>query len=218
MLEFPAAPLAPADFMERWLPKAFAALPLPEGAEQLDVELGVRLEGEGGGEWVAQMASGRLQVKAELRSEIGFSLVQSVEDWRGALWEGRGGVIGQGAAALFRPAGQEGAEQAGRAFALPALAALGPLRALDGLLRLVVSDGDAGDWAVAVKFGAGEIPAEATTTVTLSAEDAAAMASGDLNPLEAFMAGRIQLAGDVALMMQIQAILMQVASAGDEPG
>ena len=40
MLEFPAKPLAPVDFMERWLPEAFAELPLPEGADQLDVQLG----------------------------------------------------------------------------------------------------------------------------------------------------------------------------------
>ena len=212
MLEFPAKPLAPADFMERWLPEAFAELPLPEGADQLDVQLGLRLDGEGGGEWVMHVAGGRVNVKAQSRDETGFSVVQSVADWRGALWEGRGGVIGQGAAALFRPDGRAAAEQAGRSLALPALASLSPLRELDGLLRLVVSGGEGGDWTVSVKLGPGAIPEQSTTTVTLSAEDAASMASGDLNPLEAFMAGRIQLAGDVALVMQIQAILMQVAS------
>jgi hypothetical protein len=214
MPSFPADPLEPAEFLERWLPRAFAELPLPEGAEQLDVRVGVRLEGEGGGEWVMHVVGGRLAVKAEPRHEAGLSLVQSVADWRGALWEGRGGVIGQGAASLFRPEGRAASEQVGRTLALPALASLDPLRELDGLLRLVVSGGEGGDWAVGVKLGAGAIPEQATTTVTLSAADAAAMAAGELNPLEAFMAGRIQLAGDVALMMQIQAILMQASSGG----
>jgi hypothetical protein len=217
MPAFPDDPLEPAEFLERWLPEAFAELPLPEGAEELDVRVGVRLEGEGGGEWVMHVAGGRLAVKSEPRDEAGLSVVQSVADWRGALWEGRGGVIGQGAASLFRPEGRAAAEQAGRSLALPALASLTPLHALDGLLRLVVSGGEGGDWSVGVKLGGGAIPEEATTTVTLSAADAQAMASGELNPLEAFMAGRIQLAGDVALMMQIQAILMQ-ASSGDASG
>jgi hypothetical protein len=211
MPAFPADPLEPAEFLERWLPRAFAELPLPEGAEQLDVRVGVFLEGPGGGEWVMYLAGGRLEVKAEPRHEAGLSVVQSVADWRGALWEGRGGVIGQGAASLFRPEGRGAAEPAARSLALPALASLAPLRELDGLLRLVVSGGEGGDWAVGVKLGGGAIPEEPTTTVTLSAADAAAMASGELNPLEAFMAGRIQLAGDVALMMQIQAILMQAS-------
>ena len=51
-----------------------------------------------------------------------------------------------------------------------------------------------------------------TATVTITAEDAAAMESGELNPMEAFMAGRIQVAGDMTLMMQMQAISMQAAA------
>ena len=84
---------------------------------------------------------------------------------------------------------------------------------LSGVIRMVVADASAGDWSVAFKLGPGEIPAEDTTTVTISAEDAAAMESGALNPMEAFMAGRIQVAGDMALMMQMQAIQMQAAAA-----
>ena len=81
---------------------------------------------------------------------------------------------------------------------------------------MVVSGGEGGDWAVGAKLGPGAIPEEPTSTISVSADDLAAMASGELNPLEAFMAGRIQLAGDVALVMQIQATLMQVATAGEE--
>jgi len=212
MLEFPEAPLPPAEFMEGWLPRAFAELTLPAGAEAPAVQLGVRLEGEGGGEWVMQVGEGRLEVRAAPRDEAGFSVVQSVVDWRGALWEGRGGAIGQGAAMLFRPGSRAALGEAAGAAGLPSLAALEPLRALDGLLRLVVTGGEGGDWAVAAKLGPGAIPAEPTTSVTIRAEDASAMAQGELNPLEAFMAGRIQLAGDMALMMQIQAALMQAAA------
>ena len=62
------------------------------------------------------------------------------------------------------------------------------------------------------KLGPGAIPEEATTTITITAEDADAMADGTLDPMQAFMAGRIQVAGDMALMMQMQAIQMQAAA------
>jgi putative sterol carrier protein len=39
------------------------------------------------------------------------------------------------------------------------------------------------------------------------------MDRGELNPVEAFMAGRIQIAGDLTLVMQVQAIQMQATSA-----
>ena len=62
--------------------------------------------------------------------------------------------------------------------------------------------------ATGFKLGPGDIPAEPNTKVTLTADDAAALERGELNPLEAFMAGRIQVDGDVALLMQMQAAAM----------
>ncbi len=51
-----------------------------------------------------------------------------------------------------------------------------------------------------------------TTTVSVSAADAAALERGELDPMQAFMAGRIQVAGDMTLLMQMQAIQMQAAA------
>jgi putative sterol carrier protein len=62
------------------------------------------------------------------------------------------------------------------------------------------------------KLGPGAIPEEPTTTLTISAEDAEAMAAGTLDPMAAFMQGKILVAGDMALMMQMQAIQMQAAA------
>ena len=42
--------------------------------------------------------------------------------------------------------------------------------------------------------------------------DAQAMAEGTLDPMAAFMQGKIMVAGDMALMMQMQAIQMQAAA------
>lgn len=211
MPEFPPAPIAPAEFLEGWLPKAFAETDVPETVRGVDVALGIRLEGEGGGEWVLRVEAGALRVAAEPRHETAVTFVQSVEDWRGALWEGRGGAIGEGAAGLFRP-GRSLAQGTGMGGA-PSLTALEQMRVLDGVIRMVVTGGQGGDWSVAFKLGPGEIPAEPTTTVSVTAEDAAKMQSGELNPMEAFMAGRIQVMGDMALVMQMQAIQMQAAAA-----
>jgi len=207
MVEFPSEPVSAREFFEEVIPAAFAEVELPEGAQENAVKLGVQLDGEGGGEWLFSLVDERLQVERGSRSDAAFSLVQSVEDWRGALWERRGGAIGRQASNLFRP----GAVSVDGA---PKPELLVPLQELDGLIRLVVEGGEGGDWSLGLKLGPGEIPSEASATVSVSADDAVAMESGDLDPMQAFMTGRIQVSGDMALVMQFQLILMQAASSG----
>jgi len=171
----------------------------------------VQLVGQDGGEWVFDLRGGDVFVRPGSRADTAFSYVQTVDDWRGALWEGRGGAIGRGAAALFRPGAPEVEAGIGLVGAgIPAaIAALGELR---GLLHVVVSD-SGGDWRVGLQLGPGEIPAKPTTEVCVSAADADQMASGELKPIEAFMAGRIRILGDMGLVLQMQAAQMQAAAA-----
>lgn len=221
MAEFPTSPIPPKEFMESWLPEAFADAELPPGSEGVDVKLGVKLDGSEGGEWIFRLNDGKLDVEAGSREDAAFTVLQSVDDWRGALWEGRGGAFGQGAVAMFKP-GAAAAADAGGGMAMgaaaPSPAALEQMRALDGVIRMVVAGGEGGDWSVDFKLGPGAIPEEPTTTITVTAEDADAMARGELDPMQAFMAGRIQVAGDMALMMQMQAIQMQAAAAAASSG
>ncbi len=177
----------------------------------------MRLDGDGGGEWVLHLHGGVLDVLAGSRVEASFTVVQSVDDWRGALWEGRGGVFGEAAATLFRQGGVGGDTGGGAASPLPGgapdPAAIAQLEALNGLIQVVVTGGEGGDWATGFKLGPGEIPAEPTTTVQITDEDARAMQSGELDAMQAFMGGKIMVAGDMGLMMQMQAIAMQAAAA-----
>lgn len=209
MAEFPASPISAAEFFERFLPRAFAEAGLPEALRDVEACFGVCLEGAGGGEWLVDLRAGSLRVDPGTREGASVTVVQSVEDWRGALWEGRGGEVGRQAASLFQP-GARADSRIGDLVA-PAVAALAQVEGLSGLVRVCVLDGDAGDWSLGLLLGAGDVPGEPTTTVSLSAEDVDAMARGDLGPLEAFMGGRIQVQGDVALLMQLQAIQMQAA-------
>ena len=50
----------------------------------------------------------------------------------------------------------------------------------------------------------------------VDADDASAMASGELDPMQAFMAGRIQVLGDLALLLQLQAMGMEAANQAEE--
>jgi putative sterol carrier protein len=85
------------------------------------------------------------------------------------------------------------------------------MRALDGLIRIVVHGGDGGDFAVGFKLGPGAIPAQPSATLSVSQADALAMQQGELDPLAAFMSGRIRVEGDMTLVLQMQAISMQAA-------
>jgi hypothetical protein len=213
MADFPAAPIPAEQYFEQWLPQAFAETELPPDARDAAVKLGVRLDGEGGGEWVFELSEGRLTVRRGPRDETAFSVVQSVEDWRGALWEGRGGAIGKQAASFFRPGAQSAQPaQPGQMGGAPSAAALAQMEKLNGVIRMIVEGGQGGDWKVDFKLGPGAIPAEPTTTLALSADDAAAMDRGELDPMTAFMSGRLRVTGDMALMMQMQAIQMQAAA------
>jgi hypothetical protein len=211
--EFPPRPVPPAELLERWLPRAFAEADLPDDVRNSDMRLGLCLEGSGGGEWVLQVENGALQVKPASRDDTSFTFVQSVDDWRGALWEGRGGAIGQAAAGLFRPGLRTAASGAAGMGGAPPPAALEQMRSLNGLVRVVVKGGQGGDFAVGFKLGPGAIPAQPSATLSLDAADAAAMERGELDPLAAFMAGRIRVEGDMGLVMQMQAISMQAQMA-----
>ena len=214
MPDFPTEPMAPAEFMEKWLPAEFAAKGLPPGSEELDVKLGIQLDGEGGGEWVLHMNKGTLAVVAGSREDTAFSYVQSVEDWRGALWEGRGGALAAGFARFFRPGSDLDAGAVGSLGGAPPPQALSQLERLDGCIRIVVTGGESGDWGVGLRLGPGPVPEEATCTVSISAEDAEALSSGELDAMQAFMGGKMVVTGDMTLMLQMQAVMMQAAQDG----
>jgi hypothetical protein len=201
MPTFPPAPVAPTELMQEYLPAAFAELGSLEGAADLDLALGLKLEGAGGGEWVVRLCEGRVDVRAVSRDHAAFTVLQSVDDWRGALWEGRGGVAGKALTRFFRP--QAPPADAVERAALDAPKALARVRGLEGRVRLCVTGGPGGDWAVDLMLGPGRIPRDATTTVTIDHDDAEALGQGDLDPMQAFMGGRIGVSGSVSLLVRL---------------
>ena len=65
-----------------------------------------------------------------------------------------------------------------------------------------------GDWAVVIDDGACTVvegqAKKADVSVAMVANDYVKMASGELNPVAAFMQGKIKLQGDMSLAMRIQ--------------
>jgi hypothetical protein len=218
-LPSPSRDLTPSEYLEGWLPRAFAEAGLPPGSESLDVSLGLLLEGEGGGEWVVRIAGGAVSVTRGARAQAAVTYVQRVADWRGALFDGAGGAIGEGASRFFRP-GALRVEPGGamQLAAAPTPAALEELAKLDGMVRMEVHGGTSGDWAVAFKLGPGPIPAEPTATLRIAAADAAEIASGALDPMQAFLGGKVEVLGDMTIVLQMQAAQMIAAEAAAARG
>jgi hypothetical protein len=207
--------MSPTEYLEQWLPRAFAAAGLPPGSEGLDVSLGLLLEGEGGREWVVRIANGGVTVTRGPREATPVTYVQRVADWRASIFEGAGGAIGEGASRFFRPDAlrivPDGAAQ--QIAAAPTPAALAELAKLEGVVRMEVTGGASGDWAVAFKLGPGAIPSEATATLRMHADDAAALARGELDPMQAFLGGKVEVLGDMTIVLQMQAAQMVAAEA-----
>src|SRR5512138_2734578 len=176
MSTLPPAGTSAQEFFECFVPEAFKANPLPDDAKDVDVVLGVKLEGDGGGEWRFHLDHGSMRVERGATDDAAFTLIQSVADWRGALWEGRGGVFGRQSQALFQPGGAASGAGGGMT-----PAALQQLQMLRGVIRMIVTGGTGGDWSVNFKLGPGPVPAEPTTTISIAAADADALERGELD-------------------------------------
>jgi hypothetical protein len=213
----PSEPVPPEVFIEDIVPALFAELELREAEERVDLRVGIVLTGDGGGEWTLHFVEGELGIAAGRDADCAVTLVQSVEDWRAALWEGRPALVADVVAQL-----SEKGPNAVQAPGMPAgrgdPEALHGLADLQGLVEAIVVGGDGPDWRIAVQMGPGSIPEQADATITLGAEQAEAIRRGELHPLEALITGQLQLIGDLGLILQLQAVAMQATMAPPRRG
>jgi len=206
----PSEPVSPREFFEDRIPSLFAELDLGVEQRALDLKLAVCLEGDEGGAWTLHFVAGELGIAEGRDEDAAMTLVQSVLDWRAALWEDRPGLLSDLWAQL-----EEGG---GAGPAAPAWAAAGPavgnpraldgLRDLQGLIEVVVGSADGPDWRLGIRLGPGPIPETPQAVIRIGADEAEAIRRGALHPLEALIGGQLRLEGDLGLILQLQAIAM----------
>jgi putative sterol carrier protein len=82
------------------------------------------------------------------------------------------------------------------------------LRGLDATILFDVSGEEGGQWTVRINDGQVSLEegqAESPTiTVAAAAKDLKALVKGDLNPMAAFMQGKLKVKGDMSAAMQLQ--------------
>jgi putative sterol carrier protein len=82
------------------------------------------------------------------------------------------------------------------------------LKGMDATILFDVSGEDGGQWTVTIDNGKVNVEegetGSPTITVTAAANDLKALVKGDLNPMAAFMQGRLKVKGDMSVAMQLQ--------------
>jgi len=204
---FPNDPVSPREFIEEIIPAYFAEMDFDEQADSLDLKLGIRLEGEGGGEWTLHLIEGELAIAVGVSSDCALTVLQTVVDWKAGLWEGRPGLVADAVDQI--KSGDLSARGTKGAAAAPSNPeALRELESLPGRIDAIVEGGDAPDWCIGVHIGPGPIAETPNATLRIGAEEAEALRRGDLHPLEALITGQLRLEGDLGLILQLQAIAM----------
>ena len=85
--------------------------------------------------------------------------------------------------------------------------------AVDGIFQFSISGEGGGDWVINLNKGTTSdfvvagTSSDALATVHVSAEDWSAMIKGELDPMSAFMGGKIKIDGDMTAAMKLPGVM-----------
>lgn len=170
-------------FFEELLPAGFAAQQAEVPANE-DVTLRYKVTGDGGGEWTVRIAGGKMSVTPGASDDPALlSMTISAKDLLDAL-NSRNGA----APSIVLPNQQQGKGGSGM------------VKALKGTLVQHLTRPAGEPFELEMCFNGAATP---RTELTLALADFVAMQEGKLNGQEAFMTGKMKVAGDMGFMMQV---------------
>lgn len=159
-------------------------------AMRVDTTLRVIVQGEGGGTFHLNVSAGRMTSDDAPAGEPILTLVQDRTAYERVVQEAGDSAMGF----LGGLSGLAGEMRLTRG-------RIENLRGLQGALRFEVTGPEG--FALLTHFGPDPIPDEPTTTLSVAPDTYRELRAGQLDPQAAFMGGRIQIAGDMQLAMQL---------------
>jgi hypothetical protein len=161
-----------------------------DGMRAVDATIRVEVRGAGGGTFYLNVAAGRLSAGDAPAHPPFLTLVQER-----AAFERLAAEAGDSAMAFLGGlSGLSGEMKLTRA-------RLDLLAGVKGSLRFEVKGEDG--FALLTVFGDGPVPERPDTTIAVDPDAYRALRSGELEPQDAFLSGRIAVEGDMQLAMQI---------------
>ena len=188
----PPADITPQQFFETWLPEQLAGAPPVKPAT-----VRVRLDGEGGGVWDLVLGpSGLTVVPGGGTGEAEVTLAQTVADWRAI-------TVGEPGAVTLAPPQAKPTDILFLDRAAQQVVAM-----VKGTIRFEVTGYNGRTWALIAKLGPGPTPEVADATMSVDAETYAAILARVIPPAAAYFQGKVKIAGDANLAMQLGMALM----------
>jgi len=191
------------DFFMNVLPREHARLTkqAPSPADAANAVVGIKLEGDGGGEWTLDVRGADMEAKQGKPSDPDIWMRQPISDWRDFMSD----VSGSGEM-------------------VPAKAGAGPLVLTDSAVRMRLMSirgsvkfeltGFRGrDWWMVLGVRGGS-PDDADATISMTTEDYKALVARQIDPMSCYMQGKVRLGGNTNVAMQFGMALMPLFTGG----
>ena len=161
-----------------------------EDLRKVNATMRIIVEGEGGSTFNLNIAQGRMSADAEARHDPFLTIVHDLAAFEVLERE-------SGDSALGFLGGLVGISHEIKL----THSRLANLAGLAGALRFSLTG--EGGFTLLTHFGGGEVAAEPKCSISIDAEAYRALKSGELNPQDAFMNGKIAVEGDMQMAMQL---------------